>query len=419
MRLTSAYATAPVCSPYRAALLTGQYPARVGLLDYLRPDSATGLSTDQVTIAEMLQRAGYATGMIGKWHLTGYRYHGAPVEIRPREHGFCEELLSEIKGVGNGANFFPYVFRTQPISWLNVTQQRLPGKEYLVDRMNLEAVEFIRRFRDRPFFLYLSHFAVHSILHGKKELVDKYRKKHPPGKSSRDRCYICQDAGLDGDAENHWARDHNPHLAAMLQSIDEGVGKIVQTLDELELANDTIVIFTSDNGGETNVTSNRPLRAGKSSLYEGGIRVPLLVRWPGVVPAGAECDTPTGNVDFYPTLLEAAGVQPDPRQDLDGVSILPLLKDPRVALHRKALFWHYPLEKPHFLGGRSSGAIRQGNWKLIEFFDTGTCELYDIVSDPGELSNLADEYPGKVAELARGLTEWRRGVGAEIPSERE
>ena len=409
MRLTHAYAAAPVCSPYRAALLTGQYPARVGILDYLRPEDAP-LSTDHATIAEMLKRAGYATGMIGKWHLTGYRYHGAKVEIRPADHGFDEELVCEIKGVGNGANFFPYVYRTQPISWLNVQRKRLPGNEYLVDRMNFEAVQFIERHPERPFFLYLSHYAVHTILNGKPELVDKYRAKHPPGESSRNRCYLCEDAGLQGDAGNHWAQDHNPHLAAMLESIDGGVGMIMKTLDRLKLADNTIVIFTSDNGGETNVTSNAPLRAGKSSLYEGGIRVPLVVRWPNVVPAGTVCREPTSNVDFYPTLLECVGVQPDPRQHLDGVSILPILKDPQAKLDRGALYWHYPLEKPHFLGGRSSGAIRQGDWKLIEFFDTGTIELYNLADDPQEQNNLADKHPDMAAELARRLAGWRRDV---------
>lgn len=409
MRLTNAYAAAPVCSPYRAALLTGQYPARVGIVDYLRPGDAP-LCTDHVTIAEMLKRAGYATGMIGKWHLTGYRHHGAKVEIRPTDHGFDEELACEVKGVGNGANFFPYVFRAQPIPWLNIDRKRLPGDEYLVDRMNFEAIQFIERNKDRPFFLYLSHYAVHTILNGKPALVEKYRKKHPPGESTRDRCYLCEDAGLIGDAGNHWAQDHNPHLAAMLQSIDDGVGMITEKLEELELAHNTIVIFTSDNGGETNVTSNSPLRAGKSSLYEGGVRVPLVVRWPNVIPAGAVCGQPTANIDFYPTLLDCAGLKPDPRQQLDGASILPILEDPRTALVRDAFYWHYPLQKPHFLGGRSSGAIRVGHWKLIEFFDTGTIELYNLANDLGEQHNLAHTHPDMAAGLRAQLSNWRRNV---------
>jgi arylsulfatase A-like enzyme len=371
-----------------------------------------------VTIAEMLRRSGYATGMIGKWHLSGYRYHGAEVEIRAKDHGFDEELVTEVKGVGNGANFYPYVFRKQPIPWLNVTDKRLPGNEHLVDRMNLEAVEFIERHRDRPFFLYLSHFATHTILRGKEKLVEKYRRRHPPGESSRSRCYICQDAGKEGDPGNHWARDHNPHLAAMLESIDDGVGMIMGKLEELGIAENTIVIFTSDNGGEApNVTSNAPLRGGKSQLYEGGIREPLIVRWPGAVPASNVCRQPTVNVDFYPTFLEAAGIEPDARQHLDGVSILPVLADPDARLRRDTLYWHYPLERPHFLGGRSSGAIRRGNWKLIEFYDTGGVELYDVVADVGEENDLAEKRPGKVAELRRLLAEWREGVGADRPAQ--
>ena len=408
MRFTQAYAAAPVCSPYRAALLTGQYPARTGITDYLRPDSANALSTDHVTIAELLKKNGYATGMIGKWHLTGYRYHGAKAEVRATDHGFDEELVSEVKSVGNGANFWPYVFRKQPVRWLNVKSKRLPGREYLVDRMNLEAVDFIERHKDRPFFLYLSHFAVHTILNGKEELVARYRRKHPPGKSSRVKCYLCQDAGFQGDPGNHWARDHNPHLAAMLESIDDGVGAIVKKLGELGLADNTMVVFTSDNGGESkHVTSNAPLRGGKSQLYEGGIREPLIVRWPGAVPPGTVCEAPTCNIDFYPTFLEAAGIRPDPKQHLDGVSILPLLKDPKAELRREALYWHYPLGKPHFLGGRSSGAVRQGRWKLIEFVETGRVELYDLAGDVGEKHDLAAGRPQKAAQLRKLLADWR------------
>jgi len=413
MRFTDAYAPAPVCSPTRASLLTGQHPARVGIIDYLRPDADNALSTDHITIAEMLKRARYATGMIGKWHLSGYAYHGSKNEIRATDHGFDEELVTEIKSVGNGANFYPYVFRTQPISWLNVKEKRLDGKEYLVDRMNLEAVDFIERHKDGPFFLYLSHFATHTILNGKEDLVEKYRKKHPPGKSTRSRCYLCQDAGLEGDPLNHWAKDYNPHLAAMLESIDDGVGMIMNKLDELGLTDNTILIFTSDNGGETNVTSNAPLREGKSCLYEGGIREPLIVCWPGMIPADTVCEQPVSIMDFYPTLLQAVNLQPDRRQKLDGISILPVLKNPAAHLKRDALYWHYPLEKPHFLGGRSSGAIRAGHWKLIELFEDGRVELYDLKNDIGEKRDLATEYPQKAVELRKRLADWRYGVGAQ------
>ena len=412
MRFTNAYASAPVCSPYRAAFLTGQYPARVGILDYLRPNSENGLSPDHLTLPEMFRDAGYATGMIGKWHLSGYKYHGATKVVRPTDHGFEWNIGSEIKGVGNGANFWPYIFRTQPIRWLDLQDQKLGQKEYLTDRLNHEAVQFIERNKSKPFFLYLSHYAPHSILNGKSELVAKYRKKHVPGKSTRERCYLCQDAGFKGDPQNHWASDHNPHLGAMLNSIDDGVGLIMEKLRSLGLDENTILIFSSDNGGETKVTSNAPLRGGKSQLYEGGIRVPLIVSWPGEMSEGETTSQPTINVDFYPTLLEAAGIARDRKQLLDGVSILGTWHDPRIVPRREALHWHYPLEKPHFLGGRSGGAIRSGDWKLIEYFDNNTLELFHLANDPGEKTNLAAEHPVKRKELFTKLIQWRKAIGA-------
>jgi len=411
VRMRQAYAAAPVCSPYRASLLTGQYPARHGLLDYLRPATANPLSRRHVTIAERLKAAGYATGMIGKWHLSGYKYHKAPLELRATDHGFDEELVTEIKGVGNGANFFPYVFRTQPISWNSASKGKLlPGKEYLVDRMNHEAVRFIERHREKPFFLYLSHFAPHSILNGRPDLVGKYRRKHPPGGSTRSRCYLCQDAGLEGDPLNHWAGDHNPHLAAMLESIDEGVGMIVKKLEELRLSEDTLVVFTSDNGGELNVTSNAPLRGGKSQLFEGGIRVPLIVKWPGKVPGDKVCDAPTSNVDFYPTFLEVSALKPEETQILDGRSVLDILVKPEKEREERTLYWHYPLPKAHFLGGVSAGAIREGKWKLIEWFEKGEVSLFDLDRDRSEERDLAAVHPERAKRLREKLSGWRSSI---------
>jgi len=418
VRFSEAYAAAPVCSPYRASFLTGQFPARHGILDYLRPNTTNPLSTEHVTLAEMFRKNGYATGMIGKWHLSGYRYHGAKRELRATDHGFDEELASEVKGVGNGANFWPYVFRTQPVRWLNIRKNLLGKDEYLVDRMNHEAVRFIERNKARPFFLYLSHYATHSILNGKPAIVNKYRRKHPPGKSVRKRCYLCQDAGKEGDPGNHWAPDHNPHLAAMLESIDDGVGMILTKLKELKLDRNTLVVFSSDNGGESQVTSNAPLRGGKSSLYEGGIRVPLVIRWPGTVPAGKTCSTPTSNVDFYPSFLDAAGITPGKKQKLDGISILPQLKNPGSEERKEPLFWHYPLAKPHFLGGHSGGAIRQGPWKLIEWFDTGKIELFNIQEDSAETKNLFGQRRETAAVLLKRLRSWRKELGARTTVEK-
>ncbi|MHC4647873.1 MAG: sulfatase, partial [Planctomycetota bacterium] len=274
VRFTQAYASAPVCSPYRASLMTGQYPAQVGMTNYLQPDDTNHLSTEYTTIAEMLRSAGYATGIIGKWHLTGYASSGVE-EFPPGMHGFDETIVSENHGIGGGSYFHPYHFNPDIV-------KRLPDREFLTDRQNLEAVEFIERHRDHRFFLYLSHYAVHTRLVGKPELVEKYSQKSGAGKGKK-------------------APRNNVHLAAQLESIDEGVGMIVEKLERLGLAENTIVVFTSDNGGESRVTTNAPLREGKSTLYEGGIRVPLIVHFPGVTRRGAVCERPVCVIDFYPT----------------------------------------------------------------------------------------------------------------------
>ncbi len=383
MRFTQAYAAAPVCSPFRASLMTGQFPARVGITDYLRPNDPKHLSPEKFyTLSEALRDAGYATGMIGKWHLTGYAHHGAK-EVSPNRHGFGEVILSENRGIGGGSYFHPYQFNRE-------IERRLPD-EYLVDRMNLEAVEFIERHKDHPFFLYKSHYAVHTRLVGRGDLVAKYEKK--------------REAGIGNQAPRN-----NVHLAAQLEDVDTGVGMICDKLTELKLADNTIVIFMSDNGGESRVTSNAPLRAGKSTLYEGGIRVPMIVRWPGIVPADTECHTPVCSVDFYPTLVDAFGKRPESRQPLDGVSILPLWKNPDMTIPGRDLFWHYPLTQPHFLGGFSSGAVRSGDWKLIEHYTTGRLELYNLKNDIGEQDDLAARMPQETARLHERLQAWRDAV---------
>ena len=248
--------------------------------------------------------------MIGKWYLNGYSYHGSKRAIRPKDHGFSWDFSTEVKSVGNGANFWPYVFRNQPIRWIDITNNRLGKEEYLTDRVNIKAVDFVTRHRHKASFLLLSHFAPHTILNGRPDLVQKYRAKHPPGKSTRNRCYLCENAVLaTGDANHHWASDHNPHLAAMLESIDHGVGMLMKRLRELGLHQNTIFIFTSENRGETNVTSNAPFRGGKSELYGCGIHIPLIIRWRQSIPAGVGCNQPTQNTDFYPTLLAAGKIR--------------------------------------------------------------------------------------------------------------
>ncbi len=282
IRFTNAYAAAPVCSPFRASLMTGQYPARIGITDYLRPNDSKHLQTSHFTLAEAFQQAGYHTGIIGKWHLTGYANHGAK-EIPPQEHGFDEVMVSENRGIGGGSYFYPYHFNRE-------IEQCLPGTEFLVDRCNMEAVEFIERNRDQPFFLFLSYYAVHTRLAGKTDLVEKFQQKEGAGK-------------------DHKSNRNNPHLAAQLESIDQGIEQIVQTLKKFNLQENTILIFMSDNGGEDRVTSNAPLRAGKSTLYEGGIRVPCILSLPKPFPRGKSCDVPISSIDLYPTLCELAGIE--------------------------------------------------------------------------------------------------------------
>jgi len=383
VRFTQAYSSAPVCSPYRASLLTGQYPPRIGMTNYLQPDDNHWLSTDYLTIAERLKSAGYVTGIIGKWHLTGYAKYGVN-EVTPDMHGFDETIVSENDNIGDGYYFYPYKFNTN-------IDKRFPGKEYLTDRQNLEAVEFIQRHQNRPFFLYLSHYAVHTTLDAKQELVEKYRKKPGAGK-------------------DRWAVRNNPHLAAQLETIDRGVGVIMQKLDELGLAENTIMIFTSDNGGEERVTKNGPLREGKTKLYEGGIRIPQIMYVPGVTPRYSLCTEPVCVIDYYPTFCELAGSEPPANQLIDGISLVPLLKNPGASLPREALYWHYPLQKTHWLGGRSSGAIRKGRWKLIEFYKDRRVELYNLKNDISEKNNLAEKIPQKTQELQDLLKKWRDSI---------
>lgn len=404
VRFTNAYAAAPVCSPFRAALMTGQYPARVGITDYLRPNAADHLDTAYVTLAEMFQKNGYQTGIVGKWHLSGYRNHQAPEETLPDKHGFAEVMVSENRGIADGTYFHPYHFNRE-------VPKKLPGDhEFLTDRQNLEAVEFIERNKQKPFFLFLSHYAVHTQVHGKPELVDHFRKKPGAGVSSPGKNNPENDPYKKFPAD-YRAPKNNPHLAAQLYSIDEGVGMIMNKLQSLGLAENTIVIFTSDNGGETNVTSNAPLRGGKSTLYEGGVREPLIVYNPTRFTKGGVVNEPVINFDFYPTLLELTGAIHG-GQKLDGISITNVLKTPGASLPQRSFYWHYPLAEPHFLGGRSAGSIRKGDWKLIEFFDKNEVQLFNLKDDPAEQHDLSKEQPTKVTELKKELANWRTSVGA-------
>jgi arylsulfatase A-like enzyme len=396
MRFTDGYTCGPNCQPTRAALMSGQYGPRTGVYTVggidrfnwqsrpLRPvDNVENLPLEKVTVAQALKSAGYATGMFGKWHL------GQQGEYHPGRRGFDEAVVSM------GAHFN---FKTQPAV-------DYPEGTYLADFLTGKAVDFIRRHRAEPFFLYLPHFAVHSPWQGKKDLIERFQPKQPAG--------------------GH----RSPVYAAMIASVDESVGRVLRTLDELKLADNTLVVFSSDNGGVGgyeregiqggSITDNAPLKGGKGMLYEGGVRVPYIFRWPGKVAAGAVCDTPITSVDLYPTLLEIAGAKRPEDYPLDGVSYAPLLTGGKASLDREAIFWHFP----GYLGSGGGtwrttpvGTIRRGDWKLMEFFEDGRLELYNLKSDLGETKNLAAEMPDKVRELQATLAAWRKDVGAPMPA---
>jgi arylsulfatase A len=424
MKFTQAYSAAPVCSPFRAALMTGQTPARLGITDYLRPDTPTPLARDYTTLAEVFKARGYTTGMAGKWHLSGYTTQGAPEYIGPQDQGFDEAIMTETTGIGGGDYFWPYTKidptgeivkcriptrgRPAPLVAGKKKKAEIPshdkavnGKyEFQADRLALETVEFIERHKAEPFFFYMSFYYVHTTQKAPVGRVDYYAKK----------------IGQVGETDaNGYKRV--PTLAAMVEILDEAVGGVMAKLDELGLAENTMVVFMSDNGGETREIAggmtDSKLRGGKSQTYEGGIREPLIVRWPGTVKPGSVCDEPIVNTDFYPTFSEIIGHAVPASQPLDGVSIMPLLRGGK-SLPPRPFFWHYPLEKPHFLGGRSSGAVRSNGWKLIEFFDDGHLELYNLNEDMGEKNNLAEKNPEKTAALLKLLRSWRKEVGAKM-----
>ena len=386
------------CTPTRAALMSGQYGARTGVYTVggtdrfdtsMRPlvpvENAQSLPLDRATVAQQLKLAGYATGMFGKWHI------GQKGDYLPGKRGFDEAIETM------GRHF---AFETEPCT-------EYPKGQYLADFLTDRAVDFIRRHKDEPFFLYLPHFGVHSPYDAKPDLVAKFKVK----------------PGVGG---------HNdPVYAAMIASVDESVGRVMWTLDDLKLADNTVLIFASDNGGvggyvregimkkgKGDITDNTPLRSGKGSLYEGGTRVPFVVRWPGVTKPGSVCDVPTIHVDVYPTFLEIASA-PTPSQPLDGVSLVPLLREATAKLPREAIFQHFP----GYLGAGLNfwrttpvSLIQTGDWKLMEFLEDSHLELYNLRDDLGETKNLVQAMPEKAMELQAKLIAWRDLIQAPLPS---
>ncbi|HNS22304.1 MAG TPA: sulfatase [Sedimentisphaerales bacterium] len=415
MRFTNAYAACPVCSPTRASIMTGKYPARLATTDYFgapQPDTVqkhwtkdksllparyeNRVPLEEVTVAEALKGHGYATFFAGKWHL-------GPEGFWPEDQGFDINKGGIERGGPYGGNkyFSPYGNPRLPDG---------PAGEHLPDRLATETCKFIEASKDRPFLAYLAFYSVHTPLMARDDLKAKYDQKAKQVKHNG------PDWGTEGDRQVRLVQDHAVY-AGMVEAMDQAVGKVLDTLDRLDLSEDTVVFFMSDNGGlstsEGHPTSNLPLRAGKGWLYEGGIREPMIVRWPGKVQAGSVCDEPVISTDFYPTMLEMAGLPLKPEQHVDGRSMVSLLKQ-QGRQEDRAFFWHYP----HYgnQGGSPGGAVRVGDCKLIEFYEDDRVELYNLRDDLGERNDLAAKMPDKATELRQMLHRWRSEVGARMPT---
>jgi len=415
MRFTNAYAACPVCSPTRASIMTGKYPARLRTTDYFgapQPDTVgrrwpksrpllparyrNRLPLEEVTLAEAFKSNGYATFFAGKWHL-------GPEGYFPEDQGFDVNKGGIERGGPYGGNkyFSPYG---------NPRLSDGPAGEHLPDRLATETCRFIEAHQEEPFLAYLAFYSVHTPLMARADLKAKYEKQ------ATQVVHEGPAWGQEGSRKVRLVQDHAVY-AGMVEAMDQAVGKVLDTLDALDLTDDTIIFFMSDNGGlstsEGHPTSNLPLRAGKGWLYEGGIREPMMVRWPGVAPAGSVCSEPVISTDFYPTMLEMAGVPARPGQHMDGRSMVPLLKQ-RGPGKTRAIYWHYP----HYgnQGGSPGGAVRLGDYKLIEFYEDNHIELYNLKDDLGEQHDLAATMPQKAAELRQMLHAWRADVGAAMPS---
>ena len=403
MRFTDGYAACPVCSPTRASIMAGKYPARMDTTDWFGGRRAgkllpapykNYLPLEEVTVAEALKTAGYRTFFAGKWHLGAQAYF-------PEKQGFDINKGGHQRGSPPGGYFSP--FRNPKLT-------DGPKGQHLADRLGDESVAFLDSVKDQPFLLYLSFYSVHTPLQTKKELIEKYKAKAAKLPRSDSPEFLPEGMRKARQIQKH------PVYSGMVQVMDENVGKVLGKLDKLGLAGNTAVIFMSDNGGlstsEGSPTSNLPLRAGKGWLYEGGIREPMIIRWPGVTKPGSTCDVPVISTDFYPTMLEMASLPLRPKQHVDGVSLAGLLAGKPKTLDRKAIYWHYP----HYgnQGGRPGSAVRAGDYKLIEFFEDKSVELYNLKDDIGEKNDLAAKMPEKVAELRRMLRAWRKEVDAKM-----
>ena len=397
VRFTNGYAACNVCSPTRAAIMAGKYPARLLLTQWLpsgRWDAKknklqearylSNLPLEEFTVAEALREGGYKTAFMGKWHLGPLPYYypehqGFDINVAGRDYGAPGSYWYPFEGSWRIPTTDLKVFKESPIE----------GKEgdYLTDRLMEEGDKFIRENSEKPFFLMMSLYAVHSPLQGKPEKVARYEKVPKE------------------------QRQGDPRYAAMVETVDDGVGRLMTALREKGIEENTLVIFTSDNGGMSKATDNSPLRSNKGSNYEGGLRVPVIVKWPGVTEPGSISDEPVISTDFYPTILGATGLPKRPLQHVDGVDLSSVLKG-RSRIDRQSLFWHYPHYNQHPQNFPAT-VIRKGHWKLIEILDTGELELYNLALDVGEQNNLAEVHSGLAQSLLAEMRAWREEVNAD------
>lgn len=422
IRFTDAYAACPVSSPTRASIMTGLYPVKTGITDWIPGRQATNsgspddklialpfnlnLRLEEVTIAEVLRNNGYRTMISGKWHL------GETEEYWPEHQGFDVNKGGYSKGspqrnsTANGY-FSPYG---------NPRLEDGPVGEYLTDRQTDEAIKFIRESKENPFFVYLSFYAVHNPMQGKEKLIERFTSKADSMGLSNQQAFTREKEWIRKSMSDNYKEriiQSNPVYAAMVYSVDENIGRVLTELKALGLEKNTVIIFTSDNGGlstsEGSPTCNYPLRAGKGWLYEGGIRVPLIIKYPGKVKAGTVVKTPVSSIDYFPTIAEITG-SPVENSTPDGISIVPLFREDK--LPDRPLFWHYP----HYSnqGVEPGSAVRLGNFVLIDNFEQERQELYNLENDISEEKDLSAQNPGKTKELYDILKEWRQKNNARM-----
>lgn len=410
MRFTDGYAACPVCSPTRASILTGKYPQRTGITDYLGGPQPTDakqpnkmippwneerLALEETTLAEAFKAGGYATLFVGKWHL-------GPTNYWPENQGFDINIGGWDRGGPYGGNkyFSPYG---------NPRLTDGPPGEHLPDRLATETAKFIHANKEKPFLAYLSFYSVHTPLMAREDLQKKYEAKANALTNSAEKF------GQERKRKVRLVQDHAIY-AGMVEAMDQAVGKVMKAIEDAGVSERTIVVFTSDNGGlstsEGSPTSNTPLRGGKGWPYEGGVREPLIVAAPGVAKAGSVSATPVTSPDFYPTLLELAGLPVQPKQHQDGVSFAKSLRGEKQA--RGPIYWHYP----HYgnQGGAPCAAVRDGDWKLIEWYEDGSVELFNLAKDLSEKNNLSTSEPARTKALLEKLRAWRKEVGAKMPT---